>query len=226
MVTSSSDDSLAKLSAQVWDAVTGVALVPAMQHQDGVLHARKSQTRLVDMFAGDEAPAPRDMVVLTVSGLVGKTNRGPLDPKRDINGTAGRLTLTLPAAPTGALLTRVPAAFHGGINDVLLTGLVLAVTGWCRRCGRGAGTAVLMDLEGHGREPEGAQRRGAQIERRLADVALREQLPLPLEVAGGHVHRRPRCAHFPQFCQPPLVAFAACGYTAFEPVRFDFKLGI
>jgi hypothetical protein len=34
-------------------------------------------------LAGDEVPAPRDMVVLTVSGLVGKTNRGPLDPKRD-----------------------------------------------------------------------------------------------------------------------------------------------
>jgi len=33
-------------------------------------------------FAGDEAP-PRDMVVLTVSGLIGKTNRGPLDQKRD-----------------------------------------------------------------------------------------------------------------------------------------------
>ena len=34
-------------------------------------------------LAGDEAPAPRDMVLLTVSGMIGKTNRGPLDPKRD-----------------------------------------------------------------------------------------------------------------------------------------------
>jgi hypothetical protein len=34
-------------------------------------------------FAGDEAPPPDGMVVLTVSGLIGKTNRGPLDPKRD-----------------------------------------------------------------------------------------------------------------------------------------------
>jgi len=34
-------------------------------------------------FAGDEALPPRDMVVLTVSGLIGKTNRGPLDQKRD-----------------------------------------------------------------------------------------------------------------------------------------------
>ena len=35
------------------------------------------------VFAGDEAQPPRDMVVLTVSGLIGKTNRGPLDQKRD-----------------------------------------------------------------------------------------------------------------------------------------------
>ena len=35
---------------------------------------------ILPAFAGDEAPPPRDMVVLTVSGLIGKTNRGPLDP--------------------------------------------------------------------------------------------------------------------------------------------------
>ena len=38
--------------------------------------------------------------------------------------------LTLPAAVTEPLLTRVPAAFHGGIKDVLLTGLALAVADW------------------------------------------------------------------------------------------------
>ena len=77
---------------------------------------------------------------------------GSLDPGRDLSGGAGHLTLTLPAAITAALLTRVAAAFHGGINDVLLTGLVVAVADWCRRRGRGGGTAVLLDLEGHGRE--------------------------------------------------------------------------
>src|SRR5262249_55724458 len=59
----------------------------------------------------------------------------------------------LPIDITEPLLGRVPAAFHGGANDVLLTGLVLAVADWCRRHGRGAGAAVLLDLEGHGREP-------------------------------------------------------------------------
>ena len=92
---------------------------------------------------------------------------GELDPRRDVSGTAGHVTLTLPGALTAALLTRVPTVFHGGINDVLLTGLALAVADWCRRHGRGessglgskrgshgpdTSSAVLLDLEGHGRE--------------------------------------------------------------------------
>src|SRR6266566_4849023 len=77
---------------------------------------------------------------------------GSLDPARDTMGTAGRLTLTLPVALTQAMLTRVPAAFHCGIQHVLLTGLALAIAQWCGRRGRGASTAVLVDVEGHGRE--------------------------------------------------------------------------
>ena len=77
---------------------------------------------------------------------------GTLDPARDVLGSAGQLTLSLPSPITAALLTRVPAAFHGGINDVLLTALVLAIADWSRRHGRDRGHAVLIDLEGHGRE--------------------------------------------------------------------------
>src|SRR5262249_27003363 len=69
---------------------------------------------------------------------------GTLDAARDVSGTAGRLTLTLPAVLTGALLTRVPAAFHGGINDVLLTGLAVAVADWCRRRGRDSGANAVL----------------------------------------------------------------------------------
>src|SRR5437764_1272238 len=77
---------------------------------------------------------------------------GSLDPARDVMGTAGELTLTLPAAVTEALLKRVPGAFHAGINHVLLTALGLSLVQWCRRRERGAGHAVLIDVEGHGRE--------------------------------------------------------------------------
>ncbi|WP_279433675.1 amino acid adenylation domain-containing protein [Actinomadura sp. KC345] len=74
-----------------------------------------------------------------------------LDPRVDIAARARSLTLDLPADTTGPLLTDVPAAFHGRANDVLLTGLALAVAQWRRHRG-GRGTGVLIDLEGHGRE--------------------------------------------------------------------------
>ncbi|MEV7085112.1 amino acid adenylation domain-containing protein [Streptomyces sp. NPDC093085] len=76
----------------------------------------------------------------------------PLDQDRDTAGTVRHLTLTLPPERTEPLLTTVPAAFHGGVNDVLLTALALAVADWRRRTGRGESMSLLVDLEGHGRE--------------------------------------------------------------------------
>ncbi|MFC5181382.1 non-ribosomal peptide synthetase [Actinomadura harenae] len=76
----------------------------------------------------------------------------PLDPRVDIAARVASVRLTLPADVTKPLLSDVPAAYHGRVNDVLLTGLALAVTHW--RKGRGGRTTggVLIDLEGHGRE--------------------------------------------------------------------------
>ncbi|TDD88148.1 amino acid adenylation domain-containing protein [Actinomadura darangshiensis] len=76
----------------------------------------------------------------------------PLDPAADTFATARHRTFDLPADVTGPLLTEVPAAFHGRVNDVLLTGLALAVAEWRHDRGVADETAVLVDLEGHGRE--------------------------------------------------------------------------
>ncbi|MFE7214677.1 amino acid adenylation domain-containing protein [Streptomyces sp. NPDC057611] len=75
-----------------------------------------------------------------------------LDPARDTVATVRHVGLTLPPERTEPLLTRVPAAFHGGVNDVLLTGLALAVADWRRRRNEDAAAPLLVDLEGHGRE--------------------------------------------------------------------------
>ncbi|MFI8510833.1 amino acid adenylation domain-containing protein [Streptomyces sp. NPDC085460] len=75
-----------------------------------------------------------------------------LSPAHDIYATAGELVLTLPSELTSPLLTSVPAAFGVRTVDVLLTGLALAVSAW-RGTGADGGTAVLIDVEGHGREP-------------------------------------------------------------------------
>ncbi|MGW2819371.1 condensation domain-containing protein, partial [Streptomyces sp. NPDC001415] len=76
-----------------------------------------------------------------------------LDPVRDTYGTARRLRLVLPTEQTSALLTDVAGAFHAEINDVLLTGLALAVADWRRRKeNTGPIPDTLIELEGHGRE--------------------------------------------------------------------------
>ncbi|MCX4587513.1 non-ribosomal peptide synthetase [Streptomyces sp. NBC_01481] len=77
---------------------------------------------------------------------------GRLDPVRDTVGRARELTLSLPPEVTTPLLTTVPTAFHAGVNDVLLTALALAVAQWRRGHARGRHTALLVDVEGHGRE--------------------------------------------------------------------------
>ncbi|MBB5954040.1 amino acid adenylation domain-containing protein/non-ribosomal peptide synthase protein (TIGR01720 family) [Saccharothrix tamanrassetensis] len=76
----------------------------------------------------------------------------PLDPHRDTYGTARSLRLVLPTEQTSALLTKVPAVFHAEINDVLLAGLAIAVADWRRRRLGVDDSAVLVEVEGHGRE--------------------------------------------------------------------------
>ncbi|MFF4324436.1 condensation domain-containing protein, partial [Streptomyces sp. NPDC001568] len=75
----------------------------------------------------------------------------PLDPGQDVFATMRFLTTNEEPEHVAPLLTSLPAAYHAGINDVLLTALALAVADW--RAGRGEEdeSAVLVDLEGHGR---------------------------------------------------------------------------
>ncbi|WP_329596162.1 amino acid adenylation domain-containing protein [Streptomyces pseudovenezuelae] len=70
----------------------------------------------------------------------------PLDPDRDTTATTRSLRLTLPADTTGPLLTTVPSAYGTGVQDILLTGLALAVAD------RYGSPHVVLDVEGHGRE--------------------------------------------------------------------------
>ncbi|WP_327035197.1 non-ribosomal peptide synthetase [Micromonospora ureilytica] len=77
--------------------------------------------------------------------------RRPLDAAVDVAGTLRDITVTLPTDVSEALLTRVPAGLGAGVNDVLLGALGVAVTRW--RAAQGdEGDAVLVALEGHGRE--------------------------------------------------------------------------
>ncbi|HEX5121126.1 MAG TPA: amino acid adenylation domain-containing protein [Pseudonocardiaceae bacterium] len=76
-----------------------------------------------------------------------------LDPAVDVMATVRRVRVRLPVAVTEALLTTVPAAIRGGVNDGLLTALAMAVIRWRRDRGVDE-PSVLLRLEGHGREED------------------------------------------------------------------------
>ena len=61
--------------------------------------------------------------------------------------SASAVTVTLNAEETRTLLQDIPKVYHTHINDVLLTALVRVIASWT------GGNSVLVDLEGHGREP-------------------------------------------------------------------------
>ena len=78
----------------------------------------------------------------------------PLDPAVDtIGGGLARVEMLVPADAAAALLSTVPEAFHAGVDDVLLSGLVTALSEWLRALGRATGDGFLIDREGHGRVP-------------------------------------------------------------------------
>ncbi|MFC5157060.1 amino acid adenylation domain-containing protein, partial [Streptomyces amakusaensis] len=77
----------------------------------------------------------------------------PVDPERDLQKTLRQVSVRVPIEVTSELLTSVPTAFHAGIDDVLLTGLTAAVAEWRNTQHTPAGSAILVDLEGHGRVP-------------------------------------------------------------------------
>ncbi|MBK1783698.1 non-ribosomal peptide synthetase [Prauserella cavernicola] len=67
-----------------------------------------------------------------------------LDPRRDTVGAARGLVRRLSPERTRPLLDSVAPAFHAGVHEVLLAGLVLGLADL-------SGDAVLVEVEGHGR---------------------------------------------------------------------------
>ncbi|RII13421.1 Dimodular nonribosomal peptide synthase [Streptomyces sp. YIM 130001] len=109
-------------------------------------------------YLADEAERPERIAELalwtrTLAAESAPVTRQALDPEQDTAATARSLSLSLDAATTDALLTTVTSTFNGRVDDVLLTAFALAVADWRSRRGLGDADAVLLDLEGHGREP-------------------------------------------------------------------------
>jgi non-ribosomal peptide synthase protein (TIGR01720 family) len=73
-----------------------------------------------------------------------------VQPAADTYASAGQLSVSLDVETTRMLLGEVPAAFHAGIQDILLIAFALAVAEFL-----GGGAAPIgIDVEGHGRAEE------------------------------------------------------------------------
>ena len=73
-----------------------------------------------------------------------------VQPALDTFATAGRLSVSLDVETTRMLLGEVPAAFHAGVQDILLIAFGLAAAEFS---GTG-GAPIVIDVEGHGRAEE------------------------------------------------------------------------
>ncbi|WP_299531775.1 non-ribosomal peptide synthetase [uncultured Streptomyces sp.] len=105
-------------------------------------------TQLQEQAAHGVDPTPWLRPLPGPDALVGR--RAPSE--RDT--VARERTRAVPLAPadTAALLGEVPARFHAGANDVLLTALAVTLARWRRHRGQDQ-TFAHIELEGHGREP-------------------------------------------------------------------------
>ncbi|GHH24533.1 non-ribosomal peptide synthetase [Streptomyces rubradiris] len=93
-----------------------------------------------------ELPVWQDVLRDTEPLLAGAPDTG-----RDVAGTEGRLTLTLPAEDTAPLVGQVPSVFRRGIQDLLLTAFGLALGRWREHRHGRTGGPVVLDIESHGR---------------------------------------------------------------------------
>ncbi|SUA13732.1 linear gramicidin synthetase subunit C [Mycolicibacterium aichiense] len=73
-----------------------------------------------------------------------------VQPAVDTYANAGSLSVELDPETTRMLLGEVPAAFHAGINDILLIAFGLALAEFLGA----AGAPVVIDAEGHGRQED------------------------------------------------------------------------
>ncbi|MCX4904323.1 non-ribosomal peptide synthetase [Streptomyces sp. NBC_00878] len=114
-----------------------------------------------------------------VSGPDPSLGARPFDPAVDTIATVERVRLDLPIETTRILLTTLPAAYRGGVNDGLLTGLAVAVAVWRRRHGVDE-LSTLIRLEGHGREEDVVP--GADLSRTMGWFT--SMYPVRLDVSG------------------------------------------
>ncbi|MCK0173999.1 non-ribosomal peptide synthetase [Mycolicibacterium sp. F2034L] len=113
-----------------------------------------------------------------------------IDPAVDTYANAGSLSVELDTETTRQLLGEVPAAFHAGINDILLIAFGLALAEFCGVLGDPGAAPIVIDAEGHGREEELGGEEGLGSERVSVDLSrtvgwFTTKYPVALHLGGG-----------------------------------------
>ena len=98
-------------------------------------------------------------------------------PESDTYASAGSLSVDLDVETTRMLLGEVPAAFHAGVQDILLIAFALAMAEFA---GTG-GAPIAIDVEGHGRQEE----LGTDLDLSRTVGWFTTKYPVALTVGGG-----------------------------------------
>ncbi|MFJ4840354.1 amino acid adenylation domain-containing protein [Streptomyces sp. NPDC088746] len=106
--------------------------------------------RWTQLLAGADFERDRAAFRRSLPGPDGPLGRRPLAETDTVARERSR-TVSVGAGATAALLGEIPARFHAGVNDVLLTALAVALARWRRDLGQDQSFAHI-ELEGHGRE--------------------------------------------------------------------------
>jgi non-ribosomal peptide synthase protein (TIGR01720 family) len=99
-----------------------------------------------------------------------------VQPATDTYASAGLLSVESDVETTRMLLGEVPAAFHTGVQDILLIAFALA---WAEFLGTG-GAPIGIDVEGHGR----AEELGAEVDLSRTVGWFTTKYPVALAVGG------------------------------------------
>ncbi len=171
----------------VVDGVSWRVLVPDLRaaceaaaagHEPRPAPVATSFRRWAEQLAAEAADERRTAELDAWLTLLGEDRRPvgtrALDPAVDTVRTLRRTSWTLPAGQAATLVGRTAAAFHCGVDTVLLAALAGAVAHWRPETAAG----LLVDVEGHGREPVG----GADLSRTVGWFTSSH--PVRLTVAG------------------------------------------
>ncbi|GAA2658993.1 hypothetical protein GCM10010400_16250 [Streptomyces aculeolatus] len=112
---------------------------------------RRWSRELATQAAGPERVAELEQWTGQLGARTPALARRAPDPATDTVASLQIRTWTVPADQAATLTGRTPAVFHCGVHEVLLATLAAAVAHW-RPAAR---DGVLVDVEGHGREPAG-----------------------------------------------------------------------